>query len=66
MSRENVEVLLAIFLGSFYPAFYQLLAATAENFAWDTTTFEGWPEPREFHGFQGFIEIPDRVDHEPV
>ncbi len=34
---------------------YGLLAATALDFVWDMTTFEGWADQGEFHGFAAFV-----------
>ncbi len=56
MSKEQAEGVARIFSDQL-PGVYQMLAATADDFVWDTTTFEGWPEPREYHGFQGFVEF---------
>ncbi len=66
MPQENVERVTRIFTDEF-PALYRWLSGNNEGVAWDTTTFEdlvwdtrtfdGWPEPREFHGFEGFVEF---------
>jgi ketosteroid isomerase-like protein len=66
MSQENIERVARIFSDEF-PALYASLSGASErpavdttsfeDFVWDTTTFDGWPEPREFHGFEGFVEF---------
>ncbi len=66
MPIQNVERVTRIFTDEF-PALYRWLSGssegvardttTFEDFVWDTRSFDGWPEPREFHGFEGFVEF---------
>ncbi len=56
MSQENVELVGRVFsVGN--PGLYQLIRATTEDFVWDTTQFEGWPDPREYLGIPGLTEF---------
>jgi ketosteroid isomerase-like protein len=39
------------------PGLYQLISAATKDFIWDTTKFDGWPDPREYLGVPGLAEF---------
>jgi ketosteroid isomerase-like protein len=53
MSEENVELVGATLAD--VPALSRLAAVVGEDFVWDLTTFEGWPEQEEYRGFEAFV-----------
>jgi ketosteroid isomerase-like protein len=55
MSQENVEVVEG-FLEKFVVTL-QFSDAIATDVVWDMSTFRGWPDQPEFHGFEGFSEF---------
>jgi ketosteroid isomerase-like protein len=56
MSRQNVERVARLFSEG-VPGLYLMMIGATEDFVWDTTKFDGWPEPREFSGVAGFVEF---------
>ena len=56
MSQENVERVARVFSEG-VPGLYLMMIGATEDFVWETTEFDGWPEPREFAGVSGFVEF---------
>jgi ketosteroid isomerase-like protein len=56
MSEGNAKRVARVFSEG-VPGLYLLMRGATEDFVWDTTKFDGWPEPREFTGVAGFVEF---------
>ncbi len=54
MARENVEIVRRL-LADDLPGLYRMMSVTASDFVWDTTTFDGMPDPGVAHGLDAFI-----------
>ena len=56
VDRRNVESVGRV-LGRGLPGLHQLMLTLADDFVWDMTTFEGFPDRREYRGLAGYVDF---------
>ena len=54
MSQENVEVVRRLLTDDLLGV-YRMMSKASSDFVWDTTTFDGMPDPGVFHGLDSFV-----------